>query len=86
MDRLISEKSVMEVIYGCDYFIDEAHAEIIKERIKAIPSAEPYEGMTNGEVVKTVFPDIALYTKNHKAIEITFDGVWWNSPYKGEQE
>ena len=41
MDRLISEKSVMEVIYGCDWFIDEEHAEVIKERIKAIPSAEP---------------------------------------------
>lgn len=41
MDRLISEKSVMEVIYGCDWFIDEEHAEVIKERIKAIPPAEP---------------------------------------------
>lgn len=41
MDRLISEKSVMEVIYGCDWFIDEEHTEVIKERIKAIPSAEP---------------------------------------------
>ena len=38
MDRLISEKSVMEVIYGCDWFIDEEHTEVIKERIKAIPS------------------------------------------------
>lgn len=44
MDRLISEKSVMEVIYGCDWFIDEEHTEVIKERIKAIPSAEPNEG------------------------------------------
>ena len=41
MDRLISEKSVMEVIYGCDWFIDEEHVEVIKERIKAIPSVEP---------------------------------------------
>ena len=23
MDRLISENTVMEVIYGCDWFIDE---------------------------------------------------------------
>ena len=44
MDRLISEKSVMEVIYGCDWFIDEEHAEIIKERIKSVPSAEQKSG------------------------------------------
>ena len=76
MDRLISEKAVMEVIYGCDYFIDEAHAEIIKERIKAIPAAEPYEGMTNGEVVKTMFPNID---------EMWFDEDWWNSPYEPQE-
>ena len=44
MDRLISEKSVMEVIYGCDWFIDEEHAEVIKERIKSISSAKPKTG------------------------------------------
>ena len=37
---------------------------------------------TNGDMIKTVFPDIALYEKNHDAIEISFNGVWWNTPYE----
>lgn len=48
MDRLISEKSVMEVIYGCDWFIDEEHVEVIKERIKAIPSADIEQAYMKG--------------------------------------
>ena len=36
----------MEVIYGCDWFIDKEHAEVIKERIKAIPSANALEWET----------------------------------------
>jgi len=57
MDRLISEKSVMEVIYGCDWFIDEERAEVIKERIKAIPSAEPKTGYISIDDVMSVFDD-----------------------------
>ena len=52
--------------------------------IKAIPSAEPYKGMTNGEVIKKLFPNVDKYDnmllKNHSE-NILFDNVWWNSPY-----
>ncbi len=78
MDRLISEKSVMEVIYGCDYFIDEAHAEVIKERIKAIPPA--YKGMTNGEVMDKLFPEISA-----RLYDDVFTEDWWNSPYNPQK-
>ena len=38
----------MEVIYGCDWFIDEEHVEVIKERIKAIPSADIEQAYMKG--------------------------------------
>jgi hypothetical protein len=40
---------------------------------------------TNGDMLKILFPSIALYEKNHNAIEISFKGDWWNSPYKAQE-
>lgn len=49
----------------------------IEGKYKDIP-----QNPTNGDMIKAVFPDIALYEKKHDAIEISFNGVWWNAPYK----
>lgn len=38
--------------------------------------------MTNGEKLIEVFPSIALFKKNHDAIQINFDSVWWNAEYE----
>ena len=61
MDRLISEQYLIEHLKACFEngrpmyrpTLDE-----VLEMIKAIPSAEPYKEMTNGEVLKTIFPDV----------------------------
>ena len=53
------------------------------DKWKAISSAEPYKGMTNGEVVKMVFPDIPRTLEWH--IQNVTDDDWWNSPYKPQE-
>lgn len=47
---------------------------------KEIPSAEPYKGMTNGEVIKTVFPNIDTNFSN--VIDLK---LWWDAKYKAER-
>lgn len=47
----------------------------------AIPSA--YKGMTNGEVIKTVFPNIPRTLEWH--IQNITDDDWWNSPYEPQE-
>lgn len=42
--------------------------------IRAIPSAEPYKGMTNGEVIKAMFPDIPRTLEWH--IQNVTDDDW----------
>ena len=59
--------------------------------VQGVPSA--FEGMTNGEVVKAVFPSftvevnsdwVACWIDPHETIG--FDLDWWNAPYKAESE
>ena len=46
--------------------------------------------LTNGEVLKTVFPDLQIRDSKSNFYEFTLDGlvgyavekVWWNAPYK----
>lgn len=43
--------------------------------VKELPSA--FEGMTNGEVVKALFPNVGTSFSN------VFDlNLWWNAPYQ----
>ena len=66
-----------------DEMIKPLHDEVrptgrwIEGKYKDIP-----QNPTNGDMIKAVFPDIALYEKKHDAIEISFNGVWWNAPYE----
>ena len=57
MDRLISEQRAIEAIN--DYWgeMETPTIDGYIKAIKAIPPVEPYKGMTNGEVIKTLFPN-----------------------------
>lgn len=94
MDRLISEKEVLEVVdKAC---VGSIEYRVIHDRceelIKAIPSAEPYKGMTNGEVIKAVFPNNPIDEFIHDVtirdnlnVVGHFSEDWWNTSYKGEE-
>lgn len=46
-------------------------------------------GMTNGEVIQTLFPDInVLYDTEDDSTTVYFPGDFWNKPYQkgGEEE
>ena len=61
------------------------------KNINALPSA--FEGMTNGEALKALFPNMKVHEYTEKVVlqgigqdfQIWGDAwyVWWNSPYKG---
>jgi len=41
------------------------------------------ETTTNGDVIKTLFPDKASFNGGYGSY---FDKEWWNAPYKAESE
>ena len=43
-------------------------------------SAEPYKGMTNGEIMHKLFPNDCFVVG-----EYGFDEKWWNSPYEPQE-
>ena len=54
-----------------------------------------FEGMTNGEVIKTIFPTVKEDYQNDILITVVnldspypteFYKDWWNAPYKKEEE
>lgn len=62
--------------------IDEILCNLVKVVIDQGPTVFTIpENPTNGDIIKIIFPSIALYEKNHDAIEISFKGCWWNAPY-----
>lgn len=92
MDRLISEQQVLyELVKLIDRYGQIYHDEAMKA-IKAIPSAELYKGMTNGEVITKILKDAEwaeltsdIGLAQEDIIYIKVGSYWWNSPYK-EQE
>lgn len=44
------------------------------------PVTPKTDGMTNGEVLETLFPDVGTYFSN--VIDLR---LWWNAPYKAER-
>ena len=63
-------------------FDDDMLHEIVEEAVKNIVVEYDFKGMTNGEVVKTVFPDIPRTLEWH--IQNVTDDDWWNSLYSEE--
>lgn len=71
-----------------EMFWDGNFIEIHKDDIPSIPSA--FEGMTNGEVIQALFPNISIYVHGSTYSvnnEYNFNSTWWNAPYqKGGEE
>ena len=88
MDRLISEQEVIKVIdslkanFTC---YDSVTLDEVYSHVKAIPSAEPYKGMTNGEVIIKIFPYILPKVFDGTDDAVIFSLDWWNSPYKKQE-
>jgi hypothetical protein len=99
MDRLISEKQVLDTI--ADFIKNNDSVAKLILNINAIPSAEPYKGMTNGEVIKMLYPQgeivKGLYGISGNPLicvnlnistecsEMVFTEDWWNSPYEPQE-
>jgi len=79
MDRLISEQAVLKQLKGC-LTGGEAEYQYVKLHIDSIPSAEPYKGMTNMEVIKMLFPD-----PNKIDGEFRFTKKWGDRPYEPQE-
>lgn len=84
MDRLISEKEIKKWLHRWIGYLDEDMIARMEMCIKDIPSAEPYKGMTNGEVIMAVKGEAKVIdNKGYKLITFTDD--WWNSPYEPQE-
>ena len=97
---LISRKDVVTTIYERDnrlkrhkIYRDKGGSIdllCVLPKIRAIPSA--FEGMSNGEVMKAVFPNCYMGIDDDEWIVTNIDGrtmfqpEWWNAPYKAERE
>ena len=94
---LISRKAVLD---GVDKYIEKAQSTGTEDDfisfaelgVKALPSA--FEGMTNGETLKALFPIEGIY-KDVDFVEVVFKGEihttyftrdFWDSPYKRVSE
>jgi len=98
---LISREAVLD---GIDKYIEKAQSTGTKDDfisfaelgVKGLPSA--FEGMTNGEILKALFPNMKVYeytemvVLNDLGVGVEFQiqsmawNNWWNSPYKGVSE
>lgn len=97
---LISRAWLKEAIHNFfNGLIHKVTEEDIQAYIEATPSV--FEGMTNGETIKTIIPNIKTnedkgYALIHCWIDSVIDGStevsmvcrreWWNAPYKGVSE
>ena len=69
-------------------WIDDAVQQAVDE-VKKNYILIPIEGMTNGEVLKSIFPTAELLLGNSDYLPNVFSvkEEWWNSPYqKGGEE
>lgn len=92
-DTIYSISQTYDLSYG---FVKDEIEEIMK-RCKGLRK-QTFEGMTNGEVMKALFPKIEVKEfSGDGTIEVfgidvcKFEGVlmseeWWNAPYKGSEQ
>ena len=100
MDLISRDKAqeiIPKVVLGMSDF-----AECIRDSVDSVfdncPSA--FEGMTNGEVMKAVFPKISVFENidvRYPYMDVFYPNEsdmpmhsykkdWWNAPYKAESE
>lgn len=88
MDRLISENLLLRLFDGKVEQELPLFSKTMTKIIKGLPSA--YKGMTNGEVLCTMFPSLHYTLSDNGRIVTTigvassFDKEWWDSPYSEE--
>ena len=87
---LISRESVIIIATSSCLDLDSYDdTDTFCDEINEIPSA--FEGMTNGEVIQTLFPNVEVSDTSYRTLVSTdLDGGyvpirsdWWNAPYKG---
>ena len=78
----------------CTNYVPQSKvSQIVMEYLeyKVIQSAELYKGMTNGEVLCTMFPSLHYTLSDNGRIVTTigvassFDKEWWDSPYEPQE-
>ena len=65
-------------------WVEGAYSESLYDDIQALSPITPkqsFEGMTNGEVIKAVFPYVDTAIE-----ELLNRPIWWNEPYGGDAE
>lgn len=77
MDRLISEQAVLDILPK--YRLEES---TIAEEVKAIPSAKPYKGMTNGQVHDMLYQ---MLVELKDGADKYGAEKWWNSLYEQQE-
>ena len=69
---------------------NEHYKEEINEALDmAISALKGFEGMTNGEVIQTLFPNETMFEQTEACTyygNMRFDTSWWNAPYKEVSE
>lgn len=73
----------------------KAHMDmLIAHKDKALKTHLYFNGATNGDVIKMLFPNIEVYQNVRSNVhayigivaDITAQKEWWNAPYKSESE
>lgn len=80
----------------------DTHAQALDMAIASLKTDEAYQleyenrdfveihkGMTNGEVIQALFPNVSVYEHGSTYSvnnEYNFNSTWWNAPYKAESE
>ena len=92
MDRLISENLILRLFDGKVEQEAPVFSRTMNKIIKGLPSA--FKGMTNGEVMKAIFPDAECNFKkfceedtvifNLNGFYMRVSADWCNSPYSEE--
>ena len=88
---LISRQAVLDELEKWDWqdLYLPIHFKQILDDIPSVENKEEFDGMTNGEVIQAVFPNISVYEHGSTYSvnnEYNFNSTWWNAPYKGVSE
>ena len=97
-DDAVSREAVIAVLDWHEHEKSEIESYIreIAEDIKALPPVTPKqkwipEGATNGDVIKTMFPNAKIIEYGDCLVDFTYQTEsqfftldWWNAPYKAE--
>lgn len=64
---------------------ERERTEALEMAISALSENKCFDGMTNGEVIQALFPNISVYEHGSTYSvnnEYNFNSTWWNAPYQ----